>query len=94
MQQVGRRGKPAASKKYKDGLISRGSVEEYVKRVVLNFILEEDVSVDNVEHEITEAIRECVTAMSDAHEQMQNNRREIEQLGKETRRLLSELKAA
>lgn len=42
----------------------------------------------------TTALQECVIAVSEAHEQIESNRGEIERLGEETRRLLSELKAA
>lgn len=47
-----------------------------------------------VEQAIDAAVRECVKAVCEAHEQIESNRGEIEALGEETRRLLSELKAA
>jgi ABC-type transporter Mla subunit MlaD len=40
------------------------------------------------------AINEFVMAVSQAHDQIEKNRPEIESLGRETRQLLSELKAA
>lgn len=53
-----------------------------------------EAATDKALDELDAAINECVAAVSQAHEQIEKNRPEIEALGKETRQLLSELKGA
>jgi hypothetical protein len=49
---------------------------------------------NEAEKALGDAVRGCVEAVVDAHAQMAANRAEVSALGEETRRLLSELKAA
>lgn len=60
---------------------------------IIEFSHEEHITDDTFEG-LNAAINECVMAVSQAHEQIEKNRPEIESLGRETRQLLSELKAA
>ena len=79
LRRTQRSGKPTPSKK------NKGAVK---RRLIYPFESEAEVE------EITSALRECVTAVSEAHRQIENNCEEINRLGEETRRLISELKAA
>jgi len=53
-----------------------------------------EIVIDDTFDELYTSINECIAAVAKAHEQIEKNRPEIEALGRETRRLLSELKAA
>jgi hypothetical protein len=53
-----------------------------------------EVVIEDTFDELYTSVSECVAAVTQAHEQIEKNRPEIEALGRETRRLLSELKAA
>jgi len=52
-----------------------------------------EVTIEDFD-ELYTAVKECVAAVTRAHEQIEKNRLEVEALGRETRKLLSELKAA
>jgi hypothetical protein len=53
-----------------------------------------EIVIDDTFDELGTSINECIAAVTEAHEHIEKNRPEIETLGKETRRLLSELNAA
>ena len=53
-----------------------------------------EIIIEDTWEELYRSINECVAAVAQAHEQIEKNRPEIEALGKETRRLLSELNTA
>ena len=68
---------------------------EDVKTVtIMQFPVVVDWAPAEVMTEIESALRECIEAVSEAHELIEKNRGEIQSLGDETRRLLAELKVA